>query len=612
MVPGSTSGAWCSRRVWWRPRGVAHGILGRGTEPGWVLAQMGLLHPYVTTTRRGRLRSLGVAVHEEMPMTIRFDPRGPYEVEERDVPFARPQAWSCRRASIAPKEGRPRPRRPRRRARRRWTRLDRTSASCTARARRLRPVSSRWISVKARTISIRRAAQMWRRCALGARERARAPDRCRQDRLTGHSSGGHLALLVSSRPARGAPGVPSPARRIARRRPPRRHGRLRARPLSVTDPIARYRYVLGRQAEPASPGGFDAQRLINSITATSRRGGHGRCQRHPHRGRRPRAVLPPVWLASPSSTQRAAAITDAFVEAYERRAVGSSASGSPARATGSSSARGGHDRCIALMRDFIGRQLGLAKELSGEPRVADAPRHPHPHRGHMQSARRPPVGNAGPWPGWPTRPATTRSGSRQRRGQAAARADHAPSLHRGHRATGSPGDGRAPPRLANRSSSPINRNVIRSPKDAWSSGSAWLEPALRRAGVGGVRHGPQAARPSLEGAHRDLAHALGGGAGDLSGRRFRADRSHIGRCPGTTRAPVLITRKSGEMLAASFDRFGRLGDGIITTYVHYDECRLVREAREKALARYDRPARTFPSACTPRCGWRTTWRPPSA
>src|SRR5206468_2329824 len=53
--------------------------------------------------------------------------------------------------------------------------------------------------------------------------------------------------------------------------------------------------------------------------------------------------------------------------------------------------------------------------------------------------------------------------------------------------------------------------------------------------------------------------------------------------------PVLITAANrGEMLAAQFDRFGRLGDGIITTYVHAEECRLVRERAEEALARHDR------------------------
>jgi alkanesulfonate monooxygenase SsuD/methylene tetrahydromethanopterin reductase-like flavin-dependent oxidoreductase (luciferase family) len=58
--------------------------------------------------------------------------------------------------------------------------------------------------------------------------------------------------------------------------------------------------------------------------------------------------------------------------------------------------------------------------------------------------------------------------------------------------------------------------------------------------------------------------------------------------------PVLITAANrGEMRAAQFDRFGRLGDGIITTYVHAEECRLVRERAEEALARHDRTGAGF-------------------
>src|SRR5262249_53607659 len=47
------------------------------------------------------------------------------------------------------------------------------------------------------------------------------------------------------------------------------------------------------------------------------------------------------------------------------------------------------------------------------------------------------------------------------------------------------------------------------------------------------------------------------------------------------------------MLPAQFDRFGRLGDGIITTYVHAEECRLVRERAEEALARRGRAGTPF-------------------
>ena len=59
--------------------------------------------------------------------------------------------------------------------------------------------------------------------------------------------------------------------------------------------------------------------------------------------------------------------------------------------------------------------------------------------------------------------------------------------------------------------------------------------------------------------------------------------------------PVLITAGNrGEMLDAQFVRFARLGDGIITTYVHADECRRVRELAEEAMARCGRPRFDFP------------------
>src|SRR5262245_45450331 len=59
--------------------------------------------------------------------------------------------------------------------------------------------------------------------------------------------------------------------------------------------------------------------------------------------------------------------------------------------------------------------------------------------------------------------------------------------------------------------------------------------------------------------------------------------------------PVLITAGNrGELLPAQFDRFARLGDGIITTYVHAEECRSVRERAEEALAARGRALRDFP------------------
>ncbi len=59
--------------------------------------------------------------------------------------------------------------------------------------------------------------------------------------------------------------------------------------------------------------------------------------------------------------------------------------------------------------------------------------------------------------------------------------------------------------------------------------------------------------------------------------------------------PVLITAGNrGEMLPAQFDRFARLGDGIITTYLHVAECRVVRECAQEALARRGRALGDFP------------------
>jgi alkanesulfonate monooxygenase SsuD/methylene tetrahydromethanopterin reductase-like flavin-dependent oxidoreductase (luciferase family) len=59
--------------------------------------------------------------------------------------------------------------------------------------------------------------------------------------------------------------------------------------------------------------------------------------------------------------------------------------------------------------------------------------------------------------------------------------------------------------------------------------------------------------------------------------------------------PVLITAGNrGELLPAQFDRFARLGDGLITTYLHAEECRTVRERAEEALARRGRASAGFP------------------
>jgi len=59
--------------------------------------------------------------------------------------------------------------------------------------------------------------------------------------------------------------------------------------------------------------------------------------------------------------------------------------------------------------------------------------------------------------------------------------------------------------------------------------------------------------------------------------------------------PILITAGNrGQLLPVQFDRFARLGDGIITTYLYAEECALVRERAEEALARHHRALSAFP------------------
>jgi hypothetical protein len=48
------------------------------------------------------------------------------------------------------------------------------------------------------------------------------------------------------------------------------------------------------------------------------------------------------------------------------------------------------------------------------------------------------------------------------------------------------------------------------------------------------------------------------------------------------------------MIPRQFDRFARLGDGIITTYLTESECRMVCERGEESLAEHGRALPNFP------------------
>jgi alkanesulfonate monooxygenase SsuD/methylene tetrahydromethanopterin reductase-like flavin-dependent oxidoreductase (luciferase family) len=81
-----------------------------------------------------------------------------------------------------------------------------------------------------------------------------------------------------------------------------------------------------------------------------------------------------------------------------------------------------------------------------------------------------------------------------------------------------------------------------------------------------------------------------------SGDDFQLTEHTIGPLPWTPEGPpVWITAGNrGEMIPAQFDRFARLGDGIITTYLDDAQCRIVREHAEAAMARHGRPRTRFP------------------
>src|SRR5262249_5569474 len=128
----------------------------------------------------------------------------------------------------------------------------------------------------------------------------------------------------------------------------------------VTDPLARYRYVLSREHEPPPPSGFDAQRLIashRSFFADEAAMADASVTRIVSVG--DARAPPPIWLAQPELDDNVpAAITDAFVDAY--RAAGGSIERErfPGARHGFIGQAGPDtDKCIALMRDFIAAQL---------------------------------------------------------------------------------------------------------------------------------------------------------------------------------------------------------------------------------------------------------------
>jgi len=80
------------------------------------------------------------------------------------------------------------------------------------------------------------------------------------------------------------------------------------------------------------------------------------------------------------------------------------------------------------------------------------------------------------------------------------------------------------------------------------------------------------------------------------GHGFRLSGQSIGPLPWNEAGPpVLMTAGNrGEMIPAQIDRVGRLGDGVITTYLTDEDCLRLRSACEAAFGKHGRARPGFP------------------
>ena len=295
-------------------------------------------------------------------MKIRFNQAAPYEVEEADVPFARAEGQELQARIYRPRgeadiplaalvdvHGGA------------WSRGDRLTGAFHGRA--LAASGLLVFSLDFRQGSEAKHPAASADIAAGVRYVRANAQRLgvdpRRIGIVGSSSGGQLALLAGVKP--GAPehaGTPIL----------RADGSLDAGPgdesvafilalYPVADPHARFRYVVGRQDDGS---GFDAKRLIAAH--------HGYFSSEAQMAEasvtrivaaREARALPPVWVAQPELDDNVpAAITEAFVQAYQQAGGSVERVHFPGARHGFIGQPGADaDKAIALMRDFIGRQL---------------------------------------------------------------------------------------------------------------------------------------------------------------------------------------------------------------------------------------------------------------
>ena len=80
------------------------------------------------------------------------------------------------------------------------------------------------------------------------------------------------------------------------------------------------------------------------------------------------------------------------------------------------------------------------------------------------------------------------------------------------------------------------------------------------------------------------------------GADFKLTGHTIGPLPWKEAGPpILITAGNrGDIIPAQIDRVGRIGDGVITTYLTDDDCRKLRELCEESFEKHRRPRPGFP------------------
>lgn len=296
-------------------------------------------------------------------MTVRFDPSAPYEVEEADVVYAKPEGKELLARVYRPKGAPAAPLLGLVDAHGgAWNRLDRTIGVHHGRGLAAAGVVVASLDFRQGPDHKHPAASA--DVAAGVRWMRAHASRLGVDPtrigLVGQSSGGHLALLVGVRPGVAAhAGVPIVLP----------DGSLGAGTgddsvlfilvqYPVADPLARYRYAVRRAQEPPQPPpAFDASRLVTSHhgyftdeaamadASVTRIVSSGEAR-----------ALPPVWLAHPELDDNVPAeITETFVAAYAKAGGRIERVQFPGARHGFMQQAGpATDKCIALMRNFIG------------------------------------------------------------------------------------------------------------------------------------------------------------------------------------------------------------------------------------------------------------------